>query len=413
MAFRRQLGNLALLLLKSNMDQEQDQRNQQAIKDREMDVASYNRGSIEKQAELNRREGTLNDYRDHPDVALRALQGTANTPSDPEADPYVQRDREALAPSFDMVSKAQELNQLPSMSALFANRKPGIQTNLTPITELYNARQSQEANIKDANQAEVAQKGDEAYTTAYNTGSANNDVAGATLQDRIDQTNAMNTGTSASTASAGGATAGAEAGARFPWEEKLAKVRADFSLLNQQAIDEYKRSHPRATAQELNRQSGAHTALTTSGIIREEAKAMNDRGLMGPLASHWVDLAAGKVKAEALFKSPEDAQLAAKFISDTKLLQSLAANIHSGARGAASPALIANHWEKILSPNGDLSIFNGQLDAVDQIMTLYAKDPNAPAVQLPAYAQPPVSKSEFSSPVTDLTPGLAGRLGGR
>jgi hypothetical protein len=173
-----------------------------------------------------------------------------------------------------------------------------------------------------------------------------------------------------------GAEAGARAGAELPYQLRLAQVHADLSLLNQKAIDEYKRAHPHATASELNRQSAAQTALTTIAENREMLEELDKQGLIGPLAGRAADIESGKIKAEDLFADKNQAKLAADYFASMRLLKSLAAVAHGGARGGGSVGM--DHiFGQIISGIGDKSIVSGQLDALQRIMEKYANDPNS------------------------------------
>lgn len=177
--------------------------------------------------------------------------------------------------------------------------------------------------------------------------------------------------------------AGAEAGARsqaeFPWQLKLAKTRADYALLNQKGMEDYKASHPKASQQEVNRASTATTAVGYSQEVRLMLDEMEKRGMLGPLSGRAYDIFQGKVKAEALFQNPDDAKLAANFFSSMKLLSSLAAVAHGGSRGGGSIQMV-KQFESILNGIGDKSIITGQLDSLERLMEHYRTNPAEPYV---------------------------------
>lgn len=173
-----------------------------------------------------------------------------------------------------------------------------------------------------------------------------------------------------------GAMAGAEAKARLPFELQLAEKRANIALLDKQAFDEWKIAHPHATAQELTRRSSATTALATSSEIRSMIDEMEKRNMLGPLQGRLTDLEASRIKTEDVFKTPEDARLAAQFLSKTKLLTSLLANTHAGQRGAAGKDSM-NRFEQIFNGIGDKANTLGQLDAMDELMRHYQEKPGS------------------------------------
>lgn len=197
-----------------------------------------------------------------------------------------------------------------------------------------------------------------------------------------------------------GLKAGASEAAQFPYQQKLAQTRADLSLSNQTQMDDYRRSHPKATSASLDQKAGADHALSMIGDVRALADEMDKRGLLGAIAGRGAELAAGSIKSEQVFKRPEDAQLAAQFFSEMGLLQKLTARVHGGVRAAASP-LMAQQFDKILSGIGDRSILEGQLSAVEQVMKTYAENPDAPALlNIPGF-QPNAPQNQSGPPSID------------
>lgn len=163
----------------------------------------------------------------------------------------------------------------------------------------------------------------------------------------------------------------------FPWEQKLAQTRADLSLANQTALQEYLRKNPKATPAAQERLAGANHALEMSGQVRTMLDEMDKRGMLGPLKGRATQLASGTIKSEDLFPNPDDARLAATFFSEMGYLSKKAAQVHGGVRAAGSPQMAAQ-FEKILNGFGDKSLTAGQLDAVDNIMRIYSGNPDAP-----------------------------------
>lgn len=185
-----------------------------------------------------------------------------------------------------------------------------------------------------------------------------------------------------------GQEAGARAAADFPWQSKLAQVRADNSLANATALDDYKRTHPKATSAQLDQRAGADHAIEMIGEVRQLEAEMNKRGLMGPLRGRGAQFAAGQIKAEDLFSNPDDAKLAAEFFSEIGFLSKLAARVHGGTRAASSPGMAAA-FDKLVSGIGDESIVTGQLNSVERIMKIYQDNPGAPPlVDIPGMSAP-------------------------
>lgn len=239
--------------------------------------------------------------------------------------------------------------------------------------------------------------GGKKYAEGVSEAAAVHDSAPAALDDKveekttlgpIDATNAgLKTGAELdatndparqeATAVGAGLKAGATAKAEFPFQQSLAKTRADLALSNATAIDEFKRLHPKATAQQLERVAGAHHALEMSAQTRAQLAEMEKRGMTGALKGRAADMMAGKIKSEALFKNPEDAQLASEFFSGMGFLAKKAAQVHGGLRAGSSPEM-ARQFEKLINGFGDRSMTEGQLNTVDRIMRIYAENPDAP-----------------------------------
>lgn len=190
---------------------------------------------------------------------------------------------------------------------------------------------------------------------------------------------ALTPGVIAAESNEAGSKKAAEEKAALPFQIKLAQTRANTALLNQESLDTYKREHPHATAQELNRVSNAKAALGAIADDRAMLDEMDKRGMLGPLAGRGYDIASGKIKSENLFKNPDDARLAADFFSNMRLTTSLAAVTHGGARGGGSPQMAAI-FDRILNGVGDKSLTSGQLDAMERFMQRYATTPGS---QLP------------------------------
>lgn len=142
------------------------------------------------------------------------------------------------------------------------------------------------------------------------------------------------------------------------------------------------------SAQQVNRRETAGQAIAYIGGIRQQLDEMDQRGLLGPIAGRVSDLFARKLKLEDVFTSlsdpsntgisdPQEARLAANFFSSMRLLTSLAAVVHGGARGGGSPNLV-KQMEQIVNGIGDKNLTVGQLDAMERLMRLYADQPDAP-----------------------------------
>lgn len=207
--------------------------------------------------------------------------------------------------------------------------------------------------------------------------------AGAAAPGLASAQNVITNTTAGPNARAAGLKAGAVSNAEFPNQQALAQTRADLALQNATALDDYKRAHPKATAAELDQKAGADHALQMISDVRTMADEMDKRGLMGPLRGRGAQIASGQVKASDLFSKPEDAELAAQFFSEAGFLNKLAARVHGGTRAAGSPGMSAA-FDKLFSGVGDRNIVEGQLKSVEQVMRIYAENPNAPALlQIP------------------------------
>lgn len=194
-----------------------------------------------------------------------------------------------------------------------------------------------------------------------------------TTAAKVAETNAL----AGPQARAAGMREAATSAAAYPWQVKIAQVRADNSLLAQKEMDDYKRTHPKLTGQELNR---ANTAITGQGYLRETRALMEEmakRNLLGPVAGRVNEIMAGKIKAEDLFQNPDEAKLAANFFSSMGYLSSLIAVVHGGSKGGGSIQLV-KEMQKQLNAGGDPSIIAGQMDALDRLLTHYREDPGRP-----------------------------------
>lgn len=266
-------------------------------------------------------------------------------------------------------------------------------------------RKSAEAQSALEHGDEVAnQLGHNAFATTYGTENAKTqpefvdsrvDEAGRTTGAQEDAK--MDPTRVAARVGEAGQKAGTEAAAKFPWEAKLAQTRADTTLLNAKALDDYRKAHPAATADQLNR---AHKAMTANSMIDTEIHPLLDemqkRDMLGMISSRFDELMTNKIKTSELFKTPEDAQLAARFMDDAKLLSSLVANVHAGQRGAAG-AESMKYFKQIFNGIGDINIQKGQLGSIHKLMDLYANDPNAPD-------NFPIDGFNFSAPGTQAPP---------
>lgn len=242
-----------------------------------------------------------------------------------------------------------------------------------PIQDLLNERNQKQSSIEDLMKKDNANKADLEGQMAQARLGAENGPVNADAQ-----------------AAKEGKVAGARAAAEEPYKIAAsgrsaaeAQTRLNTQLLNTEAVQDYKNAHPADTADDRNRRMSADIAMNDISNIRQEAESLSKRGLMGALQGRWNDVAAGKVRLESLYNSPQDAHDVSQFMSDTEFLKTLAQKVHMGTRGAASPAM-ADRFDKIINSASDLPIFEGQLDGVNNIMKLYSANPKAPdAIDIP------------------------------
>lgn len=210
-----------------------------------------------------------------------------------------------------------------------------------------------------------------------------------------------------------GAVTKAREAAQLPFQLKLAQVRADMSLLNQKAMDDYRKAHPAATADQVRKHDNAISALGAIQEARMMMDEMDKRGMLGALAGRASEVAAGKIKTSALFDKPEDAQLAADYFSSIKLLSSLAAVTHGGARGGGSIQM-AERFSQILSGVGDKPIVTGQLNALERLMKHYVEHPDQPGMLDIPSLQDPADQllDQLRKRVKPMTPVPGHKVGG-
>jgi len=152
--------------------------------------------------------------------------------------------------------------------------------------------------------------------------------------------------------------------------------------------------------------SSANDALQLIDQNEKLLGGMESQGMMGPLKARLAKFATGDVKsvglmhalfgdtttaagarasldassqlaAEAFPNDPAKAQLATQYFSQMSYLQSLAAMVHGGQRGASSPNMLMR-FEKIIGATGDAPIVKSELTAIKNLMHIYAKDGEAP-----------------------------------
>lgn len=162
MANLRGLQEVAQILLRARLQEQADVANDERTRQRQLEVAKQNKDAVAAENEMQRQTVRLRQYGENPSLAF-----TASVSGDSEATPFIQKDRQILEPAFELISKAKNPEDLPSMEALWASRKPGIITNLQPFNELANAREAQNARIADTITAEVDQAGATSQAQQY------------------------------------------------------------------------------------------------------------------------------------------------------------------------------------------------------------------------------------------------------
>lgn len=113
--------------------------------------------------------------------------------------------------------------------------------------------------------------------------------------------------------------------------------------------------------------------------LEQEAAAVNNLGLMGPVGGRWADFAAGRWGSAADFQailgrplSDQEEQLLAEFRSDLGFLKSGTAMVHGGARGGGS-AMIMERMDKLInSDRMDYNLFTGSLNSFKKLLNKYS-----------------------------------------
>lgn len=356
-----------------------------------------------------------------PKMAIRAkAQGLTNVGGTP-VDAFVPTDTELGAPIVDEIAKAKDLPSLGSKQGRFEQRRTaGPITSLSDISNLLNTYDAQRGQINENDATAIDQAGAKSQAEAYGTGTGQNIAANESLPDVIRRENTKENETRGAKVQTAGDTAFAQGSGQargaFPYSTpqflfdktgdshafRFGPHGAEEQTLPPGFSKEDPTNDNRLSAGQKTQRDDARSARIIIGDVKNALSEMNKRGLQGPIASRYADLAAGTIKAEQLFSNPQDAQLASQFISEMGLLTSLAARVHGGARGAASP-MMHKIFEKIVSGIGSKENVLGQLDAVDRVMQIYEKDPNAPAlIALPGVGPDTSGPAELDPSIAEL-----------
>lgn len=162
MANLKAFSDMANIVLQEHLRDKRDIANDERQRQARLEQIKATRDAIALEGEQNRQTARHRQYGENP-----ALAFTASVSGDKEAEPFIEKDRQILAPAFEKIVGAKNPAELPSLDALFASRKPGIITSLQPFNELVNARNAQNTRIADSISQEVDQAGATAQAQAY------------------------------------------------------------------------------------------------------------------------------------------------------------------------------------------------------------------------------------------------------
>lgn len=238
------LSQISTLLLKDRLDRQQMMDHQEQIRQRQLEVAKYNKEQVALEGDENRRATRLRQFGENPSLAVTASQA-----GDEDAPNFIEKDRQILGPAFETLSKAKNPEDVPSMEALFASRKPGIITNLNPISELSGARNAQLQRVADTTSEEVDKAGaiaqQQALGQAHGKEEADATNFDAQLGREVKRTNTLNP-------------------IEFRQQEKLANMRATVELEKQKKY----LTHELATRAEFARATQVNDmALEASKLV--------------------------------------------------------------------------------------------------------------------------------------------------
>jgi hypothetical protein len=397
MAFRRRLGNLAGEILSRRLDRKQAEYQSELIRKRQMEMEG-----------INTQQQILSRILQDPDLAER-IRARMPQVAGVDVSSFIPTTDQMGRKAATELSKVTDLAAVPTQEDIqgqYGGRVP-IETLLAqaearrkaitgaekPVEQNYindaGVKVSERVNPYDAmgrvfqqertGEQEGSRKGAEQLATLQTPG---------LTETQIGTANQLEAGTRAEKVKTVGAETTAREAAQFPFQMRLAQTRADLQFQQKKEWDEWQTSHPKATTQERNKASNAIAALSSIGEIRQMLDEMDKRGLLGPISGRAAEIAAGRIKAEELFPNKEDATLAANYFSSMKLLSSLAAVTHGGARGGGSIQMV-KQFEKVLSGTGDRSIIEGQLNAMERLMSHYKEHPEAPApMEVPGIPKP-------------------------
>jgi hypothetical protein len=145
-----------------------------------------------------------------------------------------------------------------------------------------------------------------------------------------------------------------------------------------------------ATAQTRRMGEIANEIAPQVGQLEAMAADLEKDGIFNPALGHPRKFLAEHGLGTLAGMSPEQAQKIAYFESKLGYFKSAIQNAHTGMRGAASPG-VTQKFDKLMNDTGDLSSFQGQMEAARDLLKIYGETGSpatVPKREAPAAAGP-------------------------
>lgn len=304
----------------------------------------------------------------------------------PEDLPSTQFGPVAAKPYTDALQARQEAGT--SADAAF-NRKLA-QGSATTYEDRYQTGQANEDVAANNFDASNTRAGQEAFTRAYNTGLGANDpnVAALEADKAAGVTGAQEDAKLTPERVSGrvneaGRRAGAEAGARQPFEMARMKEQQALHQAGMKEIEKWKLDNT-VTGTTKTMMEGAKMLLPRIDDVAKEAAMLEKSGQFGPIMSRVRQLAlkVGKEPEEILNLISSDPELhnmgplAGRFATEAGLMASGAGRVHGGARGGGSISMV-EYMKGLINDSSTADIFLDRLKGVRSYMEDYAAGPLA------------------------------------
>lgn len=132
---------------------------------------------------------------------------------------------------------------------------------------------------------------------------------------------------------------------------------------------------PQHTPQQiLSREDNAARVESHINLIEAQAKALQQKGLIGPVMGRVANLVGGKFNQPSMItRTPEDAQLLTDFYQNLSTLGTGMAMVHGGVRGGGSPVLAARFDKGLSNGHTDINGLLGTLASMREWLSMYRR----------------------------------------